>query len=216
MLVFAVDAALQRCSVAIVDNGKPRAVLIEDRERGHAERIAPMADEALSEAKVKPTDIDRIGVTVGPGGFTGVRVGLSFARSLGLAAGVDVVGVTTLEALAAAVAAHGSDIASVVDARRGQVYAALYRSGETAIAPFVAAPDEAASRLAAAAGQSLLLIGSGAALLPSRDGWTCADADPQIDPRMVAALAAAAPAPAGPPAPLYLRPPDAKPPAPQR
>ncbi len=211
MLILAVDTALQRCSVAIVKNGAPLAVEIEDREKGHAERLAPMAAAAFRKAGVAPTDLDRIGVVVGPGGFTGVRVALAFTRAMGLATGAGVVGVASLEALAGNVSETDSDIAAVIDARRGQVYAGLYRAGACVIAPFVAAPAEAVGCLAAAASGNVLTVGTGGPLLPPRAGWAAADADPQINPVVVAELAAAAPAPAGPPAPLYLRPPDARP-----
>ncbi len=212
MLILAVDTALQRCSVAIVKGGDVLAVEIEDREKGHAERIAPMANAAFRNAGVAPTELDRIGVVVGPGGFTGVRVALAFARAMGLATGAEVVGVTSLEALAGNVRAAKNDVASVIDARRGQVYAGLYRAGACIIAPFVADPEDASARIAAAASGPVLTVGTGAGQLPAREGWTAADAELQIDPVVVAKLAENAPAPDGPPAPLYLRAPDAKPP----
>ncbi len=211
MLILAVDTALQRCSIAILRDGQPLAVEVEDREKGHAERIAPMAAAAFRGAGVAPNDLDRIGVVVGPGGFTGVRVGLSFSRAMGLAAGAETVGVTSLAALASGSDADGGDIAAVIDARRGQVYGALYRDGLCVVAPFVADPEEAAARLAAAAPGPLSLVGTGAGLLPPRAGWVEASGDRQIDPVVVARLAAEALPPDGSPAPLYLRPPDARP-----
>ncbi len=211
MLILSVDTALQRCSVAITRDGDALAVEVEDREKGHAERLAPMAAAVFKAAGVAPADLDRIGVVVGPGGFTGVRVGLAFSRAMGLATGAGVIGVTSLEALARNVDEEGRDVASVIDARRGQVYAGLYRDGVCVVPPFVAAPEEAAAQISSAAIRSVLSVGTGSALLPAQHGFGEADADPQIDPIMVATLTAAAPAPAGPPAPLYLRPPDAKP-----
>lgn len=211
MLIFAVDTALQRCSVAIMRGGDVLAVEIEDRDKGHAERIAPMADAAFRTAGVSPKELDRVGVVIGPGGFTGVRVALAFARAMGLATGAGVVGVASTEALAANVAT-GDAIAGVIDARRQQVYAGIYKAGRCPLAPFVAAPEEAAARIADAAVGPVTLVGSGVSLLPLRASWTVSSADPQIDPLAVARLAAAAPAPSAMPAPLYLRPPDAKPP----
>ena len=211
MLILSVDTALQRCSAAILRDGDVLSVEIEDREKGHAERIAPMTAAAFKEAGVAPTDLDRIGVVIGPGGFTGVRVALSFARAMGLATGADIVGVTSLEALANAASVDGADVASVIDARRGQVYAGLYRNGVCIVAPFVEAPAAAQARLAEAASEKVLVVGTGASLMPPYAGWTAAPVDAQIDPVVVAKLAAAAPKPAGPPAPLYLRSPDAKP-----
>lgn len=211
MLILSVDTALQRCSVAILRDGETLSALIEDREKGHAERIAPMVAHAFDEAGVAPTALDRVGVVVGPGGFTGVRVALSFARAMGLATDADVIGVTSLEALANAVGDTSADIAGVIDARRGQVYAGLYRDNECIVAPFVSDLSAARARLADVASDKVLMVGSGAFLMWEEAGWEMAAADAQIDPVVVAKLAAAAPAPTGPPAPLYLRPPDAKP-----
>ena len=217
MLVMGLDTALQRCSVAVLRDGGVVARCAEDMARGHAERLAPMAAAALDTAGLRIRDLDRIGVIVGPGGFTGVRVGLAFARGLAIGTGVAAVGVTSLAALAANAPPGAADglIAPVVDARRGQVYAGLYGAdGAVRLAPFVAAPETALQKLAGAAGGApVALVGNGAPLLsgPPRH-WTAPDADPQIDPVAVARLAASAPAPSGPPAPLYLRAPDAKPP----
>lgn len=214
MLIMGFDTALQRCSVAILKDGGTLADKSVGMERGHAEHLAPMAAEALAEAGIAVKDLDRIGVVIGPGGFTGVRVALAFARGLAIGTDIPVVGVTSLAALAGNVAApEGTLIAPVIDARRGQVYAGLYEAdGETLVAPFVAAPERALEILIdRAAGHTVLSVGSGAGLLPAPpSGWTPSGAPEQIDSKIVARLAAASP-PSGPPAPLYLRPPDAKP-----
>ncbi len=208
MLVMGLDTALQRCSVAILRDG---AVLADESigmERGHAEHLAPMAAAALQKAGCRIRDLDRVGVVVGPGGFTGVRVALSFARGLGVGTGLDIVGVTSLAALAANLDSLQPIVASVIDARRGQVYAALYdQAGRVLLAPFVSAPEEALKKLIdKAAGREMAFTGSGAALLGRE-----AVGGAEIDAKAVARLAASAPVPDGPPAPLYLRAPDAKP-----
>lgn len=220
MLIMGLDTALQRCSVAILRDGEALAVRAAGMERGHAEHLAPMAAAALEDAGVKARALDRIGVVVGPGGFTGVRVALAFARGLAVATGAPVAGVTSLAALAGNVPDDVDGlVAPVIDARRGQVYAALYdKAGAALSAPFVAAPEEALQQLAEkAAGAPVVLLGTGAPLLEGTpQNWTRADAPDQIDAAVVARLAAAAPPPEGRPAPLYLRPPDAKPPKPGR
>ncbi len=210
MLVMGLDTALQRCSVAIARDGIVQAHESEDMARGHAERLAPMASVALETAGVKARDLYRVGVVVGPGGFTGVRVALSFARGLGVGTRTEIVGVTSLAALAAGAEGEAQErlIAPVIDARRGQVYAALYGAkGDVVTRPFVAEPKAALRQIIdEAKGREFILTGSGAPLLdPAAAG------DAQIDAKIVAQLAAAAPAPDGPPAPLYLRAPDAKP-----
>ena len=216
MLTLGLDTALQRCSVAILRGDKVLAKQSVDMERGHAEHLAPMAKRALDEASIHVADLDRVGVVVGPGGFTGVRVALAFARGLVIGTNVLAVGITSLEALAEPVQslAHGFK-APVIDARRGQVYAALYaQAGEMIIPPFVAAPEETMQRLVDKADdQAVNIVGSGGGLLgPLPPSWALSDAPEQIDPVIVAQLAGRAPTPAISPAPLYLRAPDAKPP----
>lgn len=220
MLVMGLDTSLQRCSVAILRDGAVLSDKFVDMERGHAEHLAPMAAAALAEAEVNVTDLDRVGVVVGPGGFTGVRIALSFARGLGIGTGIEIVGVTSLAALAAGVSIVAKEalIAPVIDARRGQIYAGVYEKGGVArMAPFVIDPKQALKMLAVEAGAApLALVGSGAALLPTPlpVGWSKSDGDSQIDAKIVARLAEKEPTPSGPPAPLYLRGPDAKPPRP--
>ncbi len=213
MLVMGLDTALQRCSVAIIRDDQVLADESVAMERGHAEHLAPMTILALTKAGVEIRQLDRVGVVVGPGGFTGVRVALAFARGLGVGTGIGVAGITSLAALAADVTGAGLR-AAVIDAKRGQVYAALYgEAGEILLAPFVAEPELALQKLEdKAAKAAVTLIGSGAALIGAlAAGWRVCSDSRGIDARIVARLAAASPPPSGPPAPLYLRAPDAKP-----
>lgn len=215
MLVLGLDTALQRCSVAILSDGAVVASQSVGMERGHAEHLAPMAAAVLAEAGISVTDLDRVGVVVGPGGFTGVRVALAFARGLVIGTNVPAVAVTSLAALAGNVSApNDTVIAPVIDARREQVYAGLYDSdGDVLVTPFVAAPKEALGQLLDKAGsRPVILVGSGSSLLPPLSGWSPSTADDQIDAAVVARLASSAPKPSRPPRPLYLRAPDAKPP----
>jgi tRNA threonylcarbamoyladenosine biosynthesis protein TsaB len=174
-----------------------------------------MVADALADASISVRDLDRVSVVIGPGGFAGVRVGLAFARGLALGTKLKVVGVTSLAALAAGVEGAAL-VGAVIDARRGQVYAGLYEGAAVREAPFVAAPEEALARLASAAGKSeVALVGDGAALLRALPpGFSYRNAVSGIDPVVVARIGAAAAEPAAAPAPLYLRPPDAKPGAP--
>ncbi len=214
MLVMGLDTALQRCSVAILRDGAVVGDQSTDMARGHAEHLAPMAAAALGQAGVKIADLDRIGVVVGPGGFTGVRIALSFARGLAIGVDVDVVGITSLAALAgnARDTDRGELIAPVIDARRGQVYAALYeKSGQCRVQPFVSDPEQALKLVVDAAQTAkIVTIGSGAGLAPF-GAWRQSEGDQQIDAKVVAALAADAAPPFGRPPPLYLRGPDATP-----
>ncbi len=211
MIVLGLDTALKSCAVAILREGEAAGDNFAPMEKGHAEHLAPMVAKTLKEAGISPGDLDRIGVVIGPGGFAGVRVGLAFARGFAIGLKAKVTGVTSLEALAAALPAKGLR-AAVIDARRGQVYAALYDEGSYPVLDsFVAGPEEARERLADAAGaRRVAVTGDGLALLgPLPADWDAATARTVIDAKIVARLAAAAPEPVAPPSPLYLRPPDA-------
>jgi len=215
MIVLSIDTCLQACSAAIVRDGAPLAVRSEAREKGHAERLAPLVAEVLDKAGTSPAEITRIGVTTGPGSFTGVRVGLAFARGLAVARPVELVGISTLEAIAAGVSVHDGAVRGVlVDGRRGQVYGQLFDGAALVplAEPFVENPDVAATLLRnQAAGRDLVLAGTGVPLaFPDRkDDFDWAAQQP--DPVVIASLAATRVADAEPPAAFYLRPPDAKP-----
>ncbi|MDB5455643.1 MAG: tsaB, partial [Caulobacter sp.] len=147
MIVLALDTALPACSVAVLDGGRVLACLSEPMTRGHQERLAPMAQEAMAAAGLQFTDLDRIGVTVGPGSFTGLRVGLAFAKGLSLALDIPCLGVGSLPALAASTAAPGL-IAACIDAKRGQVYLELFEAGQPLAEAEALSLDEAVARLA--------------------------------------------------------------------
>lgn len=212
MIVLAIDTAFDACSAAIVSGGD--VLWAEQRiiGKGHSEILPPMIAAGLSAAKVAPAEIDRIGVVIGPGAFAGVRVGVAFARgfSIGLHAGVS--GISSNEALAASLPPGEGLIATVFDARRGQVYAALHDADlDALLPPFVASPDEAAARLSDAAnGARLRIAGSGSALVGMRHQHTEQNVL-HADPVAIARRAAARPSTRELPAPLYLRPPDAAP-----
>ncbi len=219
MRVLGIDTALDRCSLAIVEGGGVLASQTQRLTKGHAEVAPLMLKSLLDETRLRAGDLDRVGVVVGPGGFTGVRIGLALARGLALGTGIAVIGVSAMAALLDGW--RGAEKASgltaiVLDARRGQVFAALYSGAREKVAPFAASPVDASRTLLDAAGESAVaVIGAGGALLPETPPhWRLAEPDAAIDPVRVARLAAAAPAPSAPPAPIYLRPPDAAPGAP--
>jgi tRNA threonylcarbamoyladenosine biosynthesis protein TsaB len=209
MIVLGLDTALGACSAAVTRDGVALAALSEPMMRGHQERLAGMARDAMAQAGVAFPELDRVGVTVGPGSFTGLRVGLAFAKGLGLALERPCIGVGTLEALAASDLGPGLT-AAVIDAKRGQAYLQLFDGAVPLMAPDVLPLEVAAARLAELwRGGPLRLVGPGAALLAGvAPGVEIAErAAP--DPLALCALIAARPA--GVPArPLYLRAPDAK------
>ena len=155
-------------------------------------------------------DLDRIAVTVGPGSFTGLRVGLAFAKGLALALDIPCVGVGTLEALAETVAGEAGLTCACIDAHRGQVYLQAFIDGHAAMAPDVLPVHTAAARLAELwPGGPATLIGSGAPLLAGVISAARIEPDRLPDPVAIARLAERVRSPAA-PRPLYLRAPDAK------
>ncbi|MEZ5994286.1 MAG: tRNA (adenosine(37)-N6)-threonylcarbamoyltransferase complex dimerization subunit type 1 TsaB [Hyphomonadaceae bacterium] len=133
MIVLGVDTALDACSVALVRGEETLAALSEAMSRGQAERLAPMLLDALAAAGLTPSAIERVAVTKGPGSFTGVRVGLSFARALALALDKPCLGVSTLEALALEDGEAGARAALIETP--GACYFARYQDGAPQISP---------------------------------------------------------------------------------
>jgi tRNA threonylcarbamoyladenosine biosynthesis protein TsaB len=208
MKILALDTCLDACSAAVWSDGRVLAAASEPMQRGHQERLAPMTAEVLGGAGLLPADLDRVAVTVGPGSFTGLRVGLAFAKGLALALDRPCVGIGTLEALA--LGAGTSFAASVIDARREHVYLQAFEAARPLMAPDILDLPTAAARLAELfRGGPAQLVGSGAPLLASVLPTAAIDAAATPDPGRIAALAATRPA-GPPPRPLYLRTPDAK------
>jgi tRNA threonylcarbamoyl adenosine modification protein YeaZ len=123
MLILALDAALSRCSAAIIRDGELICQQLNDQPRGQAALLAPMVEAVLTEARVEATSLAAVAVTVGPGSFTGIRAALALAHGFALAAGCKVVGVTVGEAMAEAFPQlRGRRLWTVVDSRRGRVF----------------------------------------------------------------------------------------------
>jgi tRNA threonylcarbamoyladenosine biosynthesis protein TsaB len=209
VIVLGLDTCLSTCSVAVIDGERVLAHASEPMARGHQERLAPMAQEVMRAAGVAFPALERVGVTVGPGSFTGLRVGLAFAKGLASALSAPAVGIGAMEALAA----EAAGLAFVaIDARRGQVYGQAFEGGQALMAPDAMTVETAAARLAEISqGRPLTLIGSGAGLLAEMVRGAEVVAAEGADARVVARLAAQRPAARL--RPLYLRAPDAKLPA---
>ena len=130
MIVLAFDTAQGALSAAVRDGEGELAAIFEERTRGHAEALMPMLETVLAEAALGFAGLDALAVTVGPGTFTGLRVGLAAARGLALARGLPLVGVTTLEAVAAPVSAvAGEAVVAAFDARRDEIYLQVFDDG---------------------------------------------------------------------------------------
>jgi len=222
VIILAVDTALGACSAAVLSGDRVLAHEHRDMARGHAEALAPMVEEMMRRAGLAFSDLERIGVTTGPGTFAGQRVGLAFARAVALALKKPAVGVTTLDAMAAEALAKSQSTGWAVaaaDAKRGEIYLGARNAHASLLEPVLLPLEEAAARLASLAerhGREIVLAGTAtdafSPLLHS-SGFVPSDSlVRQPDAVFVAQLAALAPV-GPPPKPLYLRPPDAKLPA---
>jgi tRNA threonylcarbamoyladenosine biosynthesis protein TsaB len=190
----------------------------EGRRPPHARQLLRHVEEAAAAAGGWD-EVTRLAVGIGPGSYTGARIGVASARGLAQALGMGLVGVVSLEALARGAgraAGAGRLVASVIDARRGQVFAALYESGKPLWEPFVAAPEELAERLRELKGE-VICGGDGSirfrGQLEDAGARVLADGDEGhlISARDVCAIAAGRePSAPGEIEPIYLRPPDAE------
>lgn len=217
MRVLAIDTALEACAAAVFD-GERGTVLAEEAipmARGHAEALMPLVARVMTAAGLNFNDVDRIAVTVGPGSFTGLRVGLSAARGLALASGKPAVGLTTLAAFAAPYLASNDGAATIaaIDASHGNVYFQVFGNAHADHTPRIATIAEAAQ---AAPQNRSRIVGSAADLIAA--AWPAEKAPPlSVEARpapeiaWVAHLGAAAQDTSVPPKPLYLRAPDARP-----
>jgi len=214
MLVLGMDTSLQACSAALVNRASGEVISFrrEIMERGQAETLPDMVDAVMMEAGDPYATLAVVAVTRGPGSFTGVRIGLSFARALAVALEIPITSMTTLEAIARNVK-HNPErlpVAAVIDARREELYLQVFDADFQPLTEALLTPvNEAAGHLPPG---PCLLAGTGAELLHDADaGRVMADADQLPDAEVIALHAPVEPLPGEPPEPLYLRPPDAKP-----
>jgi len=218
MRVLAIDCALDACAAAVFDSDPGTVIASQSRimSRGHAEAVMPLIARVMDEAEVEFSELDRIAVTVGPGSFTGLRVGISAARGIALAATKPAIGLTTLAGLAAPyIADEGhTPVMVAIDARHDNVYMQVFGAGgRSLLTPRVVTLREAAR---AATSGPARIVGSGAELVAR--AWPRGAPPPEVvdqrpapDIAWIARLGAVASPAEGPPKPLYLRPPDAQP-----
>jgi tRNA threonylcarbamoyl adenosine modification protein YeaZ len=217
MRILAIDTALPAVSACVLDmdSAEPLAAESVAMERGHAEALLPLIERVVDKAGGFAS-ITRVAVAVGPGSFTGIRIGLAAGHAIALALKAEIVGVSTLSALAAPYILEPFDgaVAAAIDARHGQVYVAAFGpDGRALLTPRRAGVHEA---LRALGDGPLTLVGSGAALLAkearaSGVAATIVGEAPAPDIAYVARLGLAANPAVAPARPLYLKAPDAKP-----
>ena len=168
MKILAVDTATSSLSVAIMDAGSLRTELTRSTGETHARHLMTLVDTALNLSGMSVDDLDAFAVTIGPGTFTGLRIGLSTVQGMATAASKPVAGISSLDALAAQAApssqGSGSLVCAMLDARRQEVYGGLFRSDGQAVVPVseprVGPPEALVDEIE----EPCLLVGSGALL----------------------------------------------------
>lgn len=211
MKLLALDTAMAACSVAVLDRGEELAASWVAMERCHAEALPPMVEQAMAQAGLAFANLQRVVVTVGPGTFTGLRIGLSLARGFGLALDIPVIGIDSLRAIAANAAGCGTPLLVAADARRGEAYAALYdANGAVLYPPAILGIADAVKLLPSG---PVTVIGTVAEAVIAASGRTdlIRSAAGDLPDARRFGFAASLPDPGHMPEPLYLRAPDAKP-----
>jgi tRNA threonylcarbamoyladenosine biosynthesis protein TsaB len=218
MRILAIDASCNAISACVCDEGEAEPIARDTvaMARGHAEALAPLVERVMTKAPGGFASLDRIAVSIGPGSFTGIRIGIAMARAMGLALDVPVVGVSTLVAFAGPLLLEprAGIIVSAIDARHGRVYFQLF---EATGRPLIAARVETLRDAARAIGAGPARIaGNAASLLAEEFGRAASAFDVSAaaeypDIFAVARIGLASDPQAAPPRPLYLKAPDAQP-----
>ncbi len=206
MLILAFDTTAAACSVALWRDGIVLQSASAVMEQGQAEALMPMIETVMATANTPYTALDRIAVTIGPGSFTGVRVGLSAARGIAMAADKPVIGVTSLEVLAYAVPdselPNGPGILVAVDARRGDFFLQKFKADRTPAGEITSLLPEAVAAWAGAG--PWIIAGDGAVTIAPVIHARVSTASPRPDTTALAALAAVRVPQIGGPLPLYI------------
>lgn len=210
MIILSIDTSGVDCSACVYDSENDTALgeVTENIGKGHAELLMGIIDGALAKAGLTLDAIERLAVTIGPGSFTGIRVGVAAARGFALSLGVEAVGISTLETLAAHHLRQqpGQPVAVGLDAKRGECYLQIFAGdGAPLTEAALVSLDDARQSLAGFGG---VIVGSAAPLFAGEETGSGPDHFPILTVARVAAKKAAHQPK---PAPLYLRGPDARP-----
>lgn len=167
MRLLAVETSTLAGGVALLDGDRVVGEYLVDVRATHSERLMPAIDRLLADAVWRPADLQGLAVAVGPGSFTGLRIGLSAVKGLALALSIPIAAVPTLDAMAAALPFAVLPVCPVLDARKGEVYCCLYRwAGDEMRREWeylALAPEGVARRLT----EPVVVLGDGADLIPS-------------------------------------------------
>jgi tRNA threonylcarbamoyladenosine biosynthesis protein TsaB len=201
-----IETSTRRGSVALLEDGRVVGYQEHEEPNSHAERVLPLVERALAEAGWPKTSLDRLGVGVGPGSFTGLRVGIALAEGLSVGLDRPLIGVGSLLAMAhgALSARPNGPCCALLDARREELFAAVYLDGTRELHAPVALPIEHLPEFLRDFG-AVTVVGEVARELAVGPHYL---ADPMLDlphARWVAALAAELDESAYPPEPQYVR-----------
>lgn len=200
--ILALECAHEACSAAVWKDGRIRASEKKDMERGQAEALFPMILRVMAEAGCGFDDVNVVAVTIGPGSFTGVRVGLAAARGIAMAAGIPMVGISVLEGTAFKVSGlfpEIRDVYVVLETRRDDFYVQRFSGGRPVSEPAVMS-GEALKAVA-----DIPVAGNGALRFAEEFGPARVLEIPMPDAADVAVLASARAPEETYPSPLYLR-----------
>jgi tRNA threonylcarbamoyladenosine biosynthesis protein TsaB len=161
MRILGIDSSTPGCSVALLNNNTVVAEHIADPQPSYSKYLLQMVDQVLKEGKSRLDDVDGFAVTIGPGSFTGLRIGVSLLKGFVLATEKPFVGVNSLEALAHTLDAPKHPICTALDARKSEVYAAVFESQKEGLRPLIKEGALSPEALCAKIKGSTLFIGSG-------------------------------------------------------
>jgi tRNA threonylcarbamoyladenosine biosynthesis protein TsaB len=215
MNILGFDTSGAVCAAAVLRDGRLAARRAEAMERGHAQALVPMLAEVMGEAELGFDTLDAVGVTIGPGAFTGIRIGLAAARGIGLAAGLPVFGVTAFEAIAAAIPDRelaDATLLVAIESRREEIFVQLFDAARRSLEQPRSVPAEALAALVPpgpclVAGDAMERAAAALGGRELRRAAAARTADPEIVARLAGERWRRGERPP-PPSPFYLRAPD--------
>ena len=181
MLIFGIDTCSSAATSAIYDGERLLAQTVINHKKTHSQKIMPQIDNLFSLCELSVSDIDIFAAAVGPGSFTGVRIGVATVKGMAHALSKPCVSVSTLEALAYPLSSFDGLVCPILDARRGQVYNAVFEGGKRLCADRALALSELLNEVR---GKKVIFLGDG--IFPYRDEILSAIPDAQFAPKVIA------------------------------
>ncbi len=181
MLIFGIDTCCQAATSAIYDGEKLLAQTVINHKKTHSQKIMPQVDQLFALSELSVSDIDAFAAAVGPGSFTGVRIGVATVKGMAQALNKPCIPVSTLEALAFPLSSFQGLVCPILDARRGQVYNAIFENGKRICPDRALALSELLSEIK---GKRVIFLGDG--IFPYRDEILSVIPDAQFAPEVIA------------------------------